>query len=400
MAHTLKPLSATHYNQSIIKDLSLVTCPPYDVINKKQEFALKHKSPYNFCNVLLTDNGNYKELGKRFRQWISENILIDDAKESLYLYEQKFKMDGKKYSRFGILTLLKMDGKGAIFPHEYTLKAPKEDRKKIIREVKANLSPIFVIAPKSLKTLAKIHEYYSKKKSFVAFKDSDGNDNKVWKINDRVTIERICNEFDGHKLVIADGHHRFEVSYGYYKKNKNRFKDLNYILAYVTDAQKGLVILPTHRIVSVKNIAAVMDKLREYFDIKKVDEKDLEEKLKHTKGFCFGVYHADNFHFIKLKSERILDKIFKGSVYRKLDTYLLHQFVFPICGIEGDVQYTHNIAEAKKIAARDKTAFILKPTALGDVFKIANQGYRLPQKSTYFYPKVSSGIVVRRFEKR
>jgi uncharacterized protein (DUF1015 family) len=401
MPHTIKAFRATYYNPSIFKNLSRVTCPPYDVINKRQEFSLRRKSPYNFCNVLLSEGGNYKKLGRRFRQWFNQKILIKDNKESLYLYEQKFKIEGKKYLRFGALALLKMNGKKAIYPHEHTLKAPKEDRKKIIREVQANLSPIFVIASGRLKVLRRLHQSYRRKKPFAVFKDSDGNANRVWKIEDKITIQQLCREFDKHKLTIADGHHRFEVSYGYYLKNKARFKDLGHILAYVTDAQKGLVILPTHRIVSFKeNLSLLDNKIGQYFKKEEVKEQELKRKLKNTKEFCFGLYCNGKFYFIKLKNKLILDRIFKGSIYKNLDTYILHQLVLPLFNIGGNIQYTHDIAEARKLAIKDKAAFILRPTELEAVFKIANQGYRLPQKSTYFYPKVLSGIVVRTFDKR
>jgi uncharacterized protein (DUF1015 family) len=400
MPETIKPFRATYYNPQIIKDFSSVTCPPYDVISKKQQYLLKRKSPYNFCNILLASGGDYKALGEKFRQWVNEKILLTDSRESVYLYEQKFRLCGKEYIRFGMLALLRMDGKKAIFPHEYTLKAPKEDRKRIIKEVEANLSPIFIITPEPLAMLRDIYKSYRENKPFLKFKDTDGNISRVWKIEDQILAEKICREFNKHKLVIADGHHRFEVSYNYYRKNKRRFKDLNYILAYITDAQEGLVILPTHRIVSVKNITAILGgKLKEYFYIKNVCEKELQRELKAVKQFSFGLYHRGKFYFLKLKNSSILDKIFKDSIYKELDTYILHQFVFPLCGIKGEIKYTHDILQAKKMTTKSESAFILRPTPLGAVLKIASQGYRLPQKSTYFYPKVFSGIVVRKFEK-
>lgn len=398
MADIIKPFRATYYNPAIFKNLSSVACPPYDVISKKQLSVLRRKSPYNFSNILLATNNNYKEISERLYKWLSEQVLVDDTSECIYLYEQKFNIQGKKYKRFGFLSLLKMDGKRAIFPHEYTLKAPKEDRKRILEEVKANLSPVFIMASKPLKYFHSVYNYYCSKKPFTRFKDLDGNDNYVWKIDDKDKIKKILCEINKNKLVIADGHHRFEVAYEYYKKNKNHFENLNYIMAYITDVQDGLIVLPTHRIVLIKAIAAAFLKLTQYFDIKEVKNRDsLELRLKAEKNFSFGIYTHGKFYFLKLRDESILDKLFKGSVYRKLDTYLLHQFVFPMFEIEGQIEYTHDIKEVGKMAGKDKTAFILKPASLDEVFSIANKGYRLPQKSTYFYPKVYSGIAIRRF---
>ncbi|MEI8348746.1 MAG: DUF1015 domain-containing protein [Candidatus Omnitrophota bacterium] len=398
MAHTIKPFQATYYNPSLIKNSSLVTCPPYDVIDEHQAEALRRKSPYNFCRILLALGGDYKALGRTFRSWLKEKVLVDDIDEALYLYEQRFIVEGKRCQRFGILSLLDMVGKNSIFPHEYTLKAPKEDRKKIIREMKANLSPIFVIAAKPIPYLRTLHGLYAKRKPFMEFKDLDGNANIIWKIDDKKHIEQICTAVDRAQLVIADGHHRFEVAYGYYKRNRGRFRHLNYILAYITDPQDGLVILPTHRIVTVPSTTEMFpSSIKEHFYVEKVNERLLHEKLKKSGDFAFGIYNG-TFYYLRLKAPHILDTMFKGSAYRDLDTYLMHQFVFPLYNITGAIQYTHSIQEAKNMVCGNKVAFLLRSTPLGAIFKIANHGSRLPQKSTYFYPKVSSGIVTRRFK--
>jgi len=398
MPDTIRPFKASYYNPSFFKKLSALTCPPYDVISKKQLALLKRKSPYNFSNILIAIDNNYKQIGERLRSWIDKKVLVDAEAECIFLYEQKFKIGTAKYSRFGFLSLLKMDAKGAIFPHEYTLSAPKEDRKKVIEEVEANLSPIFVIAPKKITYFHALYKHYRRKAPFMRFKDLDSNENLVWKITDKDTIRKICSEVNGKNLVIADGHHRFEVASGYYKRNKDRFKNLNYIMSYITDAQPGLVILPTHRVISVTDFGATLETLMQYFDIKEVkNDIILAKRLRDESKFSFGIYHQSKFYFLKLQNEAILDKLFPNSPYKKLNTYLLHQFVFPMFKTKGNIQYTHDIKEAEKFAGRDKTAFILKAVSLPAVFEIANRGYRLPQKSTYFYPKVYSGIAIRRF---
>ena len=148
---------------------------------------------------------------------------------------------------------------------------PKADRKKVIREVKANLSPIFVIVPKKLKPLREVYQRYSRKPAFFDFKDIDGVKNRLWKISDSNDVKVLLRAFDKQKLVIADGHHRFEISYDYFKNNKGRFKDLNYLMAYVTDDQPGLLILPTHRVLTLKyDLPEVLNRLSVYFGVKKV----------------------------------------------------------------------------------------------------------------------------------
>jgi uncharacterized protein (DUF1015 family) len=407
MTSIIKPFCAIHYNPSVVKDISSVVCPPYDIIDKNQLSYLRRKSPYNFSWILLADNNNYREIGTRYREWLRKNILIKDKKESLYLYEQRFSLEGKEYKRLGIVGLLRMDRRDIVFPHEHTLRAPKEDRKRIIEEVKANLSPIFVVTPQSLSILSYLHKSFSNKKPFFQFIDPEGNKNFIWKIEDRNKIRKICNEITKHRLVIADGHHRFEVSYDYYKKNKKKFKDLNYILAYITGAQKGLLLLPTHRIVRIED-GDFLGKLKEYFYITKTKRETLEKKLKRKSScFSFGIYVDNHFYFIRLKKPSILDKIIPndnfnkelGRVYKQLDTYLLHNLVFSLLKIENEINYSHSIEEAIKIAGREKVAFILRQTPLKKVLDIANKGLRMPEKSTYFYPKVFCGMLIRGFEK-
>ncbi len=393
----VKPFCATYYNPSCTKNYSNVICPPYDVISKKQLSSLRKKSPYNFSHVLIADKKNYQEKGSLLNQWVKKGVLIDDSQESYYLYEQKFNVEGKPFMRFGLLSLLQMNKKG-IFPHEHTLTAPKKDRKRIIRATKANLSPIFIIATKRLDEFAKTYRIYSKKKPLFKFKDSDNNPNRVWKISDKENITKLGRAINKCKLVIADGHHRFEITYDYFKKNKSRFKDLNYILAYVTDCQKGLNIMPTHRVVTIEDKdKEFFKKLEKYFKVSKVTESGLEKKLRGYSGFNLGICRKDQFYFLSLKSRTTLNKI-PNKLYRELDTYLLHQLVLPLFKIKGAIEYTHSLSQAKKMSGAKKVAFILRAVPLDAVFKISSQGFRLPQKSTYFYPKVASGVTIRRFK--
>jgi len=400
MSFIIKPFCALYYNPFLVKDFSRVICPPYDIIDKKQLKILRKRCSYNFSRILLASNNNYKKIGERFKEWLKKGILIKDEKENLYLYKQNFKYEDKIYTRFGIISLLRMDKKGVVFPHEYTLREPKEDRKRIIEEIQANLSPIFVIVPESLRIFKRIYRKYSKKRPFLEFKDKEGNFHCIWKIKENKDIEKICKEIDKHKLVIADGHHRFEVTYCYYRKNRNKFKDLNYILAYLTDVQKGLLILPTHRVVKCER--DILKRLEIYFYVEEIKEKKLEKKLKENKEiFSFGIYKDKKFYFLKLKKLSVLDKITKSEVYQYLDTYLLHKFVFSLLKIKGDkIKYTHSIKEAKKMVDKKRVAFLLRPTLLEVIYEIATRRLRLPQKSTYFYPKVGCGLLMRKFEKQ
>jgi len=393
----IKPFSATYYNPRRFRNYSSLICPPYDVISKKELKGLRKKSPYNFSKVLVADDGNYRKIGKILSDWENEGVLIKDEQDCFYIYEQKFKLEGKQKVRFGIISLIKMDQKG-VFPHEKTLRGPKEDRKRIIRATEANLSPIFVISGKPLKELHKVYEKARKTKPFSAFMDSKGITNRIWRIADKKVIKKLQTEAQTANLLIADGHHRFAISLDYYKRNKNKFPDLNYVLAYITDSQSGLCILPTHRVVAIdKDKAKLFKRIEKYFKIKEVTEKFIEKKLKTYQDFFLGLYLKNKYYFLELKNPDILGTISK-TVYAKVDTYIFHKLILPEFKISGDIEYTHSVSEAKLLAKQDKCAFLLRPISLDAVSKISSKGYKFPQKSTYFYPKVLSGIVMRRFQ--
>jgi len=397
MDSAVKSFSATYYNPSFIKDADQVVCPPYDVISKEQLATLREKSPYNFSNILIADNSDYKKIKTTLDEWLKKEVLIEDYQECLYLYEQEFSIEGKPYKRFGILSLLKMD-KRELFPHEHTLKAPKEDRRKIIKEAKANLSPIFVIADKHSSALSQVYGHYSQRDPFFKIKDGEGNINRIWKISDTEKISNICKSLAESKLVIADGHHRFEISYEYFKENKNRFKNLNYILAYITDRQEGLMILPTHRIVNIEDKPDIFfKKLEKICHIKEIDQDSLGKELSKANKFCIGIYKDEKFYFLTLKDPNLINQI-PEEAYRQLDTYIFHQLILPLFEIQGEIKYTHSISEAKRITGKEEVSFLLRPVSLDSVLQMSSKGLRFPQKSTYFYPKILSGIVLRKFQ--
>ncbi|MCF7869780.1 MAG: DUF1015 domain-containing protein [Candidatus Omnitrophica bacterium] len=397
MGQTTKPFKATHYNLNLLDDFSKVACPPYDVIDKKRALNLKKRSPYNYCRINLADGKNYNKPARNLQKWLKEKVLVDDQKKNYYLYQQEFIIGKNKFLRYGILCLLNMKKK-KIFPHEHTLDKPKKDRKKMITKLKANLSPVFVIAGNTDKTLRAISEKYIKKKPFIEFKDDENNLNSLWKIGKKEDIEKISSSLEASYLIIADGHHRFETSFDYFKKNKNKFKNLSYILAYLTIPQPGLVILPIHRITpaSTKN-KEYFNKIKNRCKLEQVSQKNLEKKLKIAKNFCFGVYWNKKFYFATLQKEGLLDTI-SPAIYKKLNTYIFHNYVLPEIKCN-QFAYNHSIDEVKKVTKKNQMAFIMKAVSLKAVFDIAKAGYRLPQKSTFFYPKVFSGLVLRRFRR-
>jgi len=184
------------------------------------------------------------------------------------------------------------------------------------------------------------------------------------------------------------------------KEMKDKFKDVNYILAYFTDVSHGLVILPTHRIVKLdKPFSNFKNMIDRYFTIQTTTAKNLKKKLNKRiyRSVIFGMCWNGQIYILRLKNKAILGRIFKkDSIYSNLDVYILHKIVLSKIK-KPELRYTHSIEEAIKLENKKYVSFILQPTPLKNVFDIARKGYRLPHKSTYFYPKILSGVLMRRF---
>jgi len=398
MPQMFKPFRATFYNPDKFKNLDKVACPPYDVITEKSLARLRANSPYNFSRVDLADGGDYQKIGDTFRSWLRDKILADDAQENFYLCGQRFKVEGKTFWRFGILGALRMDKPGMIRPHEHTHSKAKEDRARMIRETKANLSPVFVIAPKKIPFLHLLYKKYLKVKPFFTFKDAEGTESRLWKISDAAMVKKVSQSFEKVKFIIADGHHRFEVAYDFFQEYKDKIKGTESVLAYMVEEQPGLVILPINRVVELSyGKEELFKRLAEHFSVKPVSENALKAALKGSGAFSFGIRIENKFYLARLKKPVVLDKIIKEKVFRKLDTYVLSHLVYPLLGIEKPCAYANNMQQVKEMAVKGRVVFVMRPAYMENICDIVDNGFRMPQKSTYFHPKIGSGLVIRRF---
>jgi len=410
----IKPLRGLRYNNQLFKNIDKLVCPPYDVIDKKHEVALKKSSEYNFCNVLLKgENETYDDIGKKFNLWIKKSILKEEPEESFYLCLQKFILNNKTMYRHGFIGLLKNTGNQKIFPHEHTHEKPKKDRLKIISKVNANLSPIFIIYPdKENSPLERLFKNTFRTKPLIKFIDASGVENKIWKIVSLNNQKIITNQLNNMKLLIADGHHRFEVSKMFYEKNiKNlsKFKDLNYMLAYFSPScGENILILPTHRIIRNINITTekIKETLSDIFTIKEYNTlKAFEKDFNLSDNLSFGFYSKNKFILFCLKNRQILYKMFKNKTdrfYSKINVIILHKIIFNRLGInpkEEDLLYDISIKKAiDKGKHENGCCFFLKSIDIKEIMEVSFKKLRFPQKTTYFYPKFTSGLVMRRLK--
>lgn len=418
----ISPFKATVFNHEKIKDLSKVFCPPYDVISKKDQAMYYKKSPYNFIRIELNketpkDNSRdnqFTRAKKTFDRWVKSGILKEDKEKSFYFYSQDYYYKGEKKSRLGFIGLLKLkhSSKSGVFPHENTHLAAKENRLELIKKIKANTSPIFVIFSDKDRIMKRIFDkYILGKDPIVDVLDAEKVGTKIWQLSDPEAIVLLKKCMDDKNIYIADGHHRFEVGQEFcnlMRKKKKTFtgnEDFNYIMTYFTDLNaKDLQILPIHRL--IKNMPCDLSALQGLFSIEKVKEKYELFALLRKAGFAehaYGLYKGGNFYLLRFNSPSKLDQFIEtGSrELKNLDVSILQHIIFKKLNIKDkDVVYIKDEDLAINMINDNKAeaVFLLNPVKIEQLRAIAGGGEKMPPKSTYFYPKVLSGLVINKFD--
>jgi len=408
---SIKPFQGWFYNTDKISSYADVVCPPYDIIDAKKKEHYYQNSPYNYCRILLKEDGRtYQDLAERFNAWIREGVFKQDAHPAYYLYRQRYVLQGQKQERLGFIGLLRSDEEKLIHPHEYTHQKAKDDRFNVLKEVRANLEPIFIISSDPVTIIQRLYRKVRKSKPVLSLKDQDAVYHTIWKINKPADVSAITKEFQNKKMVIADGHHRFEVSREYFFEvgKKQGTPDANYLMAYFTDCS-SLTVLPTHRIIRLPytrqqlvELLSAQGKVAQYNNHKELAQA--LQKIPHS-SMAFGIYHDKHYLLFTVAKTRLLKKareVPSSKIFAHLDVFLLHTVIFDIilrvpAGTE--ITYTHSDAEAVDLSDAQKAfAFLVRATTLKEIVQLARKGIRMPQKSTYFYPKVLSGMVLRRFQ--
>jgi uncharacterized protein (DUF1015 family) len=424
-----KAFKAVVYNPQTIGDFKQVVCPPYDVISSPAQDMLHERSLHNFIHILLAKDlprdDKYLRAGVIFRSWLKDGVLTQDEQPAVYFYSQQYIIRGEKKTRLGFISLLRLadEKNSAVFGHENTHEAAKQDRFKLIKQVKANLSPIFIIFLDKKRIIQRIFQrYLPTQKHFIEVTDDEKTVHKLWRLNDPDMLKRIESSMDNEDMFIADGHHRYEVSCAYRdlmrKKLGSEFtgeEDFNYCLAYFTNTDyRGLSILPIHRLLKLAkplDLNDFMAKCKEYFDIDQIKDRTrfffLMEKAGCTEHLL-GVYKDKKYFLLRLKNVKMLDKLIadKPKEYRVLDVAILNYLVFrnilklDLNNLTG-IKYSPDPYELMDQVNTDSAniAFFLNPVKIQQIINIAISGNKMPPKSTYFYPKVLSGLLVNKFQK-
>lgn len=379
-------------------------CPPYDVISPEEKNQLKKKSKYNMVQLELSDSegskNKYVQASFLFKKWMDEGILAQDDKPALYFYEQIFNDHGKKMIRRGFFTALKLENPhgGAVKAHEKTLAKPKADRLSLLKAVKANLSPIFGLFNDNNKKIVNLCKNISKKKPSATATDKEGTAHKLWVISDEKIIADISKSLASKKIFIADGHHRYETAWNYlqYIKSKSKkFSEQNeygYVLAYLCPMEdSGISIWPTHRVIETPG--DIEENIEKYFNV--LPAKDFD-KLQKEKVQPILIFKDGKYRTLQIKNPALLKKAMpdKCQAYRNLGVSILHSILIPQIAADKYI-YVKNDKEAVSLAKKTKKIAILVPaTPVEAIKEIALKNETMPQKSTYFFPKLASGIII------
>lgn len=418
----IKPFKAIFYNLAKVKDFSKVVCPPYDVISNEERENYLNLSPFNFVYIDLgkekltddkTDN-KYTRAKETFEGWLQKSIMVQDETPSLYFYKQDYKVFGQHYGRLGFISLMELpDSKESrIYPHENTHDKAIQDRLKLCSVLKAQLSSIFVCFSDKQKSVEKIfNKHIVSDDPLVDVEDADHVRHRLWRLTDPDLIKEIKDTLSDQHLFIADGHHRFKMALEYRDlRLKSRSassgqEPFNYVMTYFTNIDsKDLQILPMHRI--VKHLPRSLEFLEEFFRIDKVKTREdllvlLAQAGKNEKAF--GLYTREGIKLLRLKNKFLVEEnIHEGSSeYKNLDAVILKNLAFDKLGIVSeDIIYTKDFQQCiSTVDNREAEAsFILNPVKISQLKAIALNGEKMPPKTTYFYPKVLSGLTVYQME--
>ena len=430
----IAPFRGVGYSQKKIRDLAKVIAPPYDVISKSEQERLYKKSPYNFVRLDLSqESDSYDAAAHTLNDWLAQGIFERDQEPAIYFSSQRFKLKGgEEKERLGFFALIELQDftSGEIRPHEKTHDAPKQDRLKLMLACQAQLSPIFALYAQPKPTINRILAVAVEGVApWLDVEQDNGDHCRLWRITDSAVIQKIQQEMRDQKLLIADGHHRYEATLCYRdhmrrERGQSTGREaFNYVMAYCANMNDdNVVILPTHRLVrgfEHKPFLELEEALLTYFYVEQHPKtpdgkvsflKALKAAAKKYRVIGASFKRDPRYLILRLKNKRIMQRLAKdlSAPLRELDVNTLHLLILEhILGMapeqqeSGDtVRYFEDEETVLQTLEKEEfqAAFLLNAPKAEEVLAIAAAGEKMPQKSTYFYPKLSSGLLVNKLD--
>lgn len=398
---TIKGFNGIRYNPQKINDYESVVAPPYDVINGEEQNKLYDKDPNNVIRLILAKGEGeerYSNASNTFKEWLENSVLINEDEPAIYPYYQEFEFEGTSYTRKGFIAAVKVVDfdENVILPHEQTFRKHKEDRLKLTTACNANLSQVFSVYSDDGGAVEELIDN-NISQPIIDVTTGDGVKNTFWKITDSDIIAKVSAGLTKYNLLIADGHHRYETALNYRNQQREKFgedsgtKPYDYVMMYLSrGGGDGLIINPTHR--AVKNLGInseeLLSRLDELFDIK--EASSLEVNDLEFNEMVFISSESDKKYKIRLKNK--LDKN-----YENLAVMILHNIIFKnyIDDEDTGILYTKFDSELSSLvnSGEYQGGFLLPKLNADDIFEVVLDNVKMPHKSTYFYPKILSGLV-------
>ncbi len=410
----LRPFRALHYDPRAAGRLADVIAPPYDVIDAAQLDRLYARSPFNVVRLILNRSADrYAAAAADLADWRARGVLVQDREPCLYFYVQDFALaDGSRHRRSGLLAAVRLQpfSAGNILPHERTFPSAKADRLKLMTACRTNLSPIFGIYPGGDAAVAPAHALAQSSPAWLDIEEGDER-HRVWRLTEAAIVEPVVEALRAKTVFIADGHHRYETALTYRDQRRaagdsDPEAPHNFLLMYLCAMDDpGLVVLPTHRLWQGAFDGAAWAKVSEAFAFTPCAAGQLAARLAGEAPGAIGLHAPARSGILRVKDRAAVDRALPelAPIIRHLEVALLDAFLLGhvlgidcvAAGQDGRLRYTHDDREALGALERDgvQAAFLLPAPRMADVAAACLAGQTMPQKSTYFFPKLKSGLV-------
>jgi uncharacterized protein (DUF1015 family) len=435
---TLIPFRGLRYNTDKIKDIARVVCPPYDVISPQAQERYYRLHEQNMIRVELGKdlpedgpaNNRYTRAAACLKDWMKQEVLIRDPEPSLYLYKLDYTLPNKeKRTLKGFFTLVELEeiGKGRIFPHEFTFPKAKEDRLRLMRACHANISPIFMIySDPAGEVIAHLEQAVDEAHPPINFVGEEKVRHRLWKVSAPTVLDSVRDRLKDQPLFIADGHHRYETALNFRNEMRERDrspgpKPYDAVFVFCSNMDdNGISLLPIHRVILNPlpcDLKTLKQRLADSFEVTHVTFNNSDENQVRKKLFqemmhdgksttVFGMYAKSEpaYHLLKLKpgmappTAKALDAL-DVSIFQKIILKETLGIADPAAKKESLIQFVKDEEAAVKMVRNGEASlvFFLNPTRISQVRDVVLTGDRMPQKSTYFYPKPLTGLVLNKF---